>query len=158
MVIRYVLVHRPSGRASPAEPDVERCIVQFRLDDIRRGVDAVAAGAWKEPRGQGTPVVNTWKRHHPHRLLEWLEAQAKTTAVIEIQDGRWRSWGDVSRSMLAQRSFASISCERCGREYSADEIRDEPHEEYHGPLDAIGGRRHLCPSGHHLYFVVNWIS
>jgi hypothetical protein len=159
MVVRYVLTFGRRRLRSDPTPEVERCVVHFTLDQIRSAVRVVGEGHdWKAPRGDGGPVVNTWKRHHPDRFLEWLEAKAAGADVVEVPEGEWRCWFDVVYAMLAQRSFASISCELCGRDYAADDIREYAYEEHHGPRDAIGGWRFLCPGGHHLYFITSWIS
>lgn len=155
MLIRFTWRNSGTGNR-PSQPDVPHCVVEANLEQVIAAAQCVAMGAWKAPRGPGAPVVNTWARHHPDRLSEWLKAQK--SELLEVPEGQWRCWTEIAYSLLATHQFKTISCERCDHRFDADAIRKEWFEHVWSGRDAIGGFRHLCPNGHHLFFVASWIA
>lgn len=159
MLARYVLVNQEHHRVNPGIPDVRRCVVHFSIEQVARAAESVAQGSWKAPWGTGEPIVNTWKRHHPDRLVEWVRAQAEEDRVVDMAAApQFRSWRDVFYFLLSTRTFVTIQCERCAAQFQPSQLRVEWYEEQNGPRDGFGGNRYLCPAGHHLYFRCRWQS
>src|SRR5688572_24891380 len=108
MVVRYV--HNQSVSDTGANASHE-CVFLFTLDQVREACEVVSQSHWwKAPRGPGAPVVNTWRRHHPHRLIQWLAEEAQRNDVIEPQVGHWRSWTHVAWQLLSTMCFTQVSC------------------------------------------------
>lgn len=135
------------------------CAVDFSLNDVRGAVMELSEESWKEARGQGRPVVSTWKRHHPRRLLEWLESQpAGDGDTVQPTTEEWRCWPDLARCAVASARFLCAHCCHCRQAYPPKQVGRAWHEVFRGPLDAWGGWHHFCPRGHMLFRVTRWVS
>ena len=155
MLLRYTYINYPEQGVIVCP----QCPVDFTFDHVRTAAHEVAEGPyWKQPRAPGAPIVNTWKRHHPHRLVDWLAAQPPGDDVVEPGKSEWRCWAHVAWHAVAQWQFLRAYCCVCDKPFSPSRVMRAWHEVYRSPRDGWGGWRCFCPARHLLFSVTEWVA
>jgi hypothetical protein len=91
--------------------------------------------------------------------IKWLKDQPSKAQVIcwdpALRDVIWAQAGDL----IFPGRFRQVHCPACGRDYKPSEGKvEEWAVEEDEEQAAEGGRRFLCPRGHTLYGIWEWMD
>lgn len=129
----------------------------FRLGDVVDALQRIAAAAeWQAPPKEGQVVIKTWNNRHPRTLVNWLHTSAAPGGVVEVPHDSAPMWLSAATNLIERRLFLRMTCPRCSRTYLSADLTVERWST-DTPSFKAEGRRWLCPGGHELLNVPEWL-